>query len=243
MANNINALDSLKNEAVRVYTGMTVIFPQFSKEEILNISGLAPKFNGRYAMNNSTVAFVSDGEVYAIPYTRSVMDTLKKAGFRHDYFYVPFSNWDYPKNEQTKWERLCYKAHQEHADDFMSDCIKYCDEHNIRAISDETLAKCFQMPETGVNVKHLYFEDCYYPVITSSCMDSSVISNLGHFCSNNGKVVFVYRDGKTYVAKGYKIMDELRSAGYTKAGLFVPFSNGEEIQDCSLKMRWDSITK
>ena len=44
MANNIIiAMDSLKEGAVRVYSGMIAVFPQFAQEEALNISELAPK--------------------------------------------------------------------------------------------------------------------------------------------------------------------------------------------------------
>lgn len=39
-------MDSLKKEAVQVYTGMLVVFPQHLQSEALNISGLVPKFNG-----------------------------------------------------------------------------------------------------------------------------------------------------------------------------------------------------
>ncbi len=243
MANKIITMDSLKEEAVRVYNGMITVFPQFSQEETLNISELAPKFNGCYATNNSTVCFVSDNEIFVTPCTRLTLRSLHAAGFHQERFYVPFSNSDYPKSEQFKWNFLLEKARQSYAEDFVEDCVSYCDEHHIGTISDETLRNCFEMPSTGVKVKHFDFEDCYYPIINSTCFDCTAVDNIGHFCTNNGKVVFVYRNGKTYVTKGYGILSELRAAGYTKAGLFVPFSNCEQIQDSVLKARWDSITK
>lgn len=240
--NNIIAMDYLKEVAVRVHSGIIVVFPQFAQEETLDISELVPKFNGCYATNNSTVCFVYDNEVFVTPYTRSIMSSLRSAGFCKKYFYVPFSNGDYPKSEQFKWNALREKARQSYKEDFVSDCETYCDERHIGAIREETLANCFEMPESGVRVKHLYFEDTYYPIMNQSSLDCRSV-NLGHFCSNNGRVVFVYRNGKTYVAKGYKILNELRAAGYTESGLFVPFSNGEQIQDCALRARWESIAK
>lgn len=245
MANNIIAMDSLKEGAVRVYNGMITVYPQFSQEEALNISELipTPKFNGCYATNNSTVCFVDNNEVFVTPYTRITIRSLHSAGFSKESFYVPFSNWDYPKLEQFKWNSLCEKARQSYAEDFVEDCISYCDEHHIGTISDETLRNCFEMPSTGVKVKRYKFENCYYPIINSPCFDNTVINNIGHFCTNNGKVVFVYRNGKTYVAKGSGILNELCAAGYIQSGLFVPFSNGEQIQDPALKARWESITK
>jgi len=204
---------------------------------------MTPKFNGCYATNNSTVCFVSDNEIFVTPYTRNVIRALNAAGFCQKYFYVPFSNWDYPKAEQSKWNLLREKARQSYADDFVEDCAYYCDKHHIGTISEEMLQNCFEMPATGVKVKHLYYEDCYYPIINSTCFDSIAADRIGKYCTNNGKVVFVYRNGKTYVAKGYAIVNALRDAGYTETGLFVPFSNGEQIQEYALRARWESITK
>lgn len=236
-------LMELKKESIRVYSGMTVVFPQFHQEENLNIEGLVPKFNGCYAVNNSTVCYVSDNEVFVTPYTREAMYALEEGRFRKEYFYVPFSNWDYPKNEMVTWNQLRQKAKESYKREFVEDCEKWCDKHFIGALSDKTLENCFEMPTDGVKVKHLYFEDCYYPAIQNFCLDCTAVDKLGKYCTNNGRVIFVYRDGKTYVTKGYHILDELRAAGYTKAGLFVPFSNGEEILDFCLKARWDSIKK
>lgn len=243
MANMINALETLKKDgAVRVYPGMIAVWPQFNQEEALNLMELAPKFNGRYATNNSTACFVHENEVFVTPYTRAVIATLRSFGFTDDYFYVPFSNGDYPKQEESKWKYLRHQAEVAYQEEFTADCYAYCDKHGYGTISDETLANCFEMPATGVAVKHLYFEDTYYPAI-SRCLDCVAIDRIGRFCTNNGRVVFVYRNGKTYVAKGYKILSELRSAGYKESGLFVPFSNGEAIQDPVLKARWDAISK
>lgn len=234
MANNIT-MESLKERAVWVHPGMIAVFPQFEEALDVSVSGLAPKFNGCYATNNSTVCFVSDNEVFVTPYTRNIIRALQCVGFCEKTFYVPFSNGDYPKVEQFRWNSLRNMARQSYADDFVSDCQNYSDEHHFGFISEETLSKCFEMPATGVKVRHHYFEDCYYPIINSACFDCIAADRIGHFCTNNGKVVFTYRNGKTYVAKGYKILDELRAAGYTEIGLFVPFSNGEEILDPTLR--------
>ena len=237
-------MDSLKKGSVRVYSGMIAVFPQRSQEETLNISELVPKFNGCYATNNSTVCFVSDNEVFVTPFTRATMHSLHSAGFIEEYFYVPFSNGDYPKSEQLKWYSLLEKARHSYEEEFVEGCISDCDEHHIGAISNKTLRHCFEMPSTGVRVKHLQFEACYYPIINNSTfLDCNAALRLGRFCTNNGIVVFVHCDGKTYVAKGDGILKELRDSGYTESGLFVPFSHGEQILDPVLKARWESIAK
>ena len=46
--------------------------------------------------------------------------------------------------------------------------------------------------------------------ITGNFLDCIAVERLGHYTTNNGRVVFVYRNGKTYVAKGYgKTIGEL----------------------------------
>lgn len=241
MANNIIEMDSLKESAVRGYSGMTVVFPQFTKEETLDVSKLVPKFNGCYAMNNSTVCFVSNNEVFITPYEDIIERSLCSAGFREEDFWVPFSNGDYPKNEQKKWKDLCEVASQYRRKRNAEACVSYCDKHHIGTIRKETLENCFEIPVTGVKVKIRGYETYHYPCVN---FDGIVdYATIGHFCANNGKVVFVYRDGKTYVAKGYKIMEELRAAGYTERNMWVPLSNGEQILDNVLKECWDSIKK
>lgn len=237
------SMQNLIEDSIRVYPGMIVVWPQFGKEETLNVMELVPKFNGHYAANNSTVSFITGDNFYVTPYTRKAMKVLRESGFCEASFYVPFSNWDYPKFEKTRWESLREMAQKSYEEDFKADCYRYCDEHGIGAISEETLKRCFKMPSTGVHVKHLYFENWYYPIINSCCLDSWGVDKIGRYCTNNGKVVFVYRDGATYVAKGYKILDELRSAGYKEDGLFVPFSNGEVIQDPALRSIWEELGK
>lgn len=233
-----------ENESIRIYPGMIVVFPQLEQEGTLNASEIKSKFNGCYAVNNSTICFVSENEMFVTPYTKRTIASLHHAGFHEEYFYVPFSNWDYPKNECAKWESLCKAAKKEYENDFVEECVTYCDKLNIGTISDETLQNCFEIPSTGVKVKHFYYEDCYYPILDFTMeFDCTAVECIGHFCTNNGKVVFVYRNGKTYVTKGYKILDELKSAGYTEMGLFVPFSNGEEIIDPILRKSWESIKK
>ena len=64
---------------------------------------------------------------------------------------------------------------------------------------------------------------------------------LGYYSMNNGRTVFIYRDGHTYVTKGYWVIDKLKKAGYQRGSLFVPFSNGEQIVDPLLAAKWESI--
>lgn len=230
-----------KEEVLRVYNGLDVMWPMQNQVECMSfVQELCSKFNGCYSVNNSTVALVSDKMMYVAPYTRPLIEAL--AGFEKKSFYVPFSNGDYPLKYQYQWNCLRNAANEAYKEDFIADCEEYCDKHHIGTIGEEILQNCFEMPENGVRVKHIYYEDVYYPIMNQTCLDCNC-EKLGTFCYNNGRVVFVYRNGKTYVAKGYKIIPELEASGYRRAGLFVPFSNGEEIKDPALRQRWDSISK
>lgn len=126
MDNNSIAMESLKKEgAVRVYSGMIVVSPQCEQEEELNVLELVPKFNGCYAIKISTVCFVSDNEVFAIPYTRRTVDTLCSAGFREALFEVPFSKGEYPKEEQSKWRALCTEARQTRLEEVLDERVSF----------------------------------------------------------------------------------------------------------------------
>ena len=238
-----NNVQELINYSVRIYDGMTIVWPQYDKEEPLYFACNSATFNGCYAVNNGTLGFGVGCDLYVTPYTRRAIRILHEEAFTRKEFYVPFSNWDYPKAEAEKWQFLKEEARQSYKEDFAEDCAKYCDEHGIGTLSKEILENCFVMPDNGVRVRHIGYEDMYYPVIQNYCLDSVAIGKLGKFCTNNGKVVFIYRDGKTYVTRGYRMLETLRKAGYKETGIFVPFSNGEQIQDPALKARWEAIKK
>ena len=247
MANETITMEEMKRRSIKLYDGMKVVCPQLSEREetidLASLSDLIPKFNGCYATNNSTVCFISDGEIWVTPSTLMVIRSLSEAGFTERYFYVPFSNGDYPKAEQEKWYNLMKIANHLHKREFEDVCEAFCDKHGIGSLGDDIIKNCFEMPAEGVMVKHHSFDDCYYPILNSDCLDCMAVDKIGKFCCNNGIVVFVYRNGKTYVKKGYKIVKKLEEAGYKKTGIFVPFSNGEQILDPFQEYLWESIKK
>ena len=235
-------MENLKADSIRVYNGMITHYPQFREEEALHLSDVAT-FNGCYASNNGTLAYVIEGVLYVTPATRRAYRVLREEGFQEKYFFVPFSNWDYPKEAQSRWEQLRATQKKLMEEDFRQDCIKYCDEHYIGELDEDTLTKCFVMPKEGVEVKHVHYQTTYYPTINQTCFDSTIPSRIGRYCANNGRVAFTYRDGTTRVARGYWILDLLRAAGYKEGDLFVPFSNGEQIVDPEQRSAWEKVSK
>lgn len=241
MAKKYTNVQELIQDSIKLEELTEVTYPRLGETEILD-PGYAAKFNGCYASNNSTLAYVVDKVLYVTPHTRAASACLRAAGFKTSSFGVPFSNGDYPTNEKNRWDSIRKMAKEEYDAELVEDCIAFSNEHGFGELSEQALSKCFKMPKNGIKVRHCYrdYETVYYPEITTS-LDCVASEKIGSFDTNNGKVAFVYRDGNTYVAKGYKIVDELRQAGYKEKGLFVPFSNGEIIIDPVLAKQWENI--
>lgn len=79
----------------------------------INIEEIARKYHKCYCINRSVVAFVYRQVMYVIPFTKSVIDTLDKKGFRKADFFVPFSNGEVPKWRQGQWKDLNHWANAE----------------------------------------------------------------------------------------------------------------------------------
>jgi len=235
---NYLSMQELINDSIAISTPIRVTH-YFGQEEIYTPD--VAKFNGCYASNNSTLAYVDNSILYVTPFTMTALMCLKEHNFTSNSFYVPFSNGDYPTDQKAQWEKLRKMAQENHEEAFIEECISYCDNNGIGELPAEELSKCFQIPKMGIRTQRYGIESTYHPLITSTIFDCISIQRIGKFCYNNGKVVFVYRDGKTYVAKGYKILDFLRNAGYEQKGLFVPFSNGEQIIDPILARQWAAL--
>ena len=233
----------LVNQSLRIYPLMAVVWPN---GDIQHLNFNVAKLNGCFALNSSTLSFIKEGVQYVTPYTRKAISILRKCGFRNnqDDIYVPFANGDYPQNDVQAWKRLLMNASIKRQAEFYDDCRKYCIERGISHLDSKVLSKCFCIPASGVYVQKGLYNFTVYPVLTHYSFDCVAASRIAKYNFNNGKVVFVNTDGKTYVAKGYKIIEILENSGFTKeVGLFVPFSNGEIIDEADQRERWVSLIK
>ena len=146
------------------------------------------------------------------------------------------------KKEEETWQRLHEAARHEAEYHFLKDCIAYSDEHGIDTLPDEIMENCIVIPESGIEVKKEKFNDRIYPLLT--CFDCTINHKIATFNENNGIVVFIYYDGRTYVTKGRGILPVLKCKGYRRnEALFVPLSNGEIILDPSFRQKWSTIRK
>lgn len=182
-----------------------------------------------------------DGEIYAAPYTRSLVQLLNQAGFRNGSFYVPFSNGEHPYSRKTEWESLLLTANIAALKDFEEDAKAWCDDHHIDSIDENLLKSCLRIPRGGIPVESSGVYSIYYPRLNETCVDIVAINCLGSYSYNAGRIVFVYRDGHTYISKDPSIMDVLEKAGYRRGDFLVPLSGSEKITDAYLKYLWDNI--
>lgn len=242
MAKQIESIGSLKENSIHIYSGMISVSPSEASESEINMANAINKFNNCYAVKRPTVCFISDGIAYATPYTDKLIRSLKAAGLKEKEFYVPFSEGDYPKNEATRWVILKKKAIQTYVEDFIEDCTTYSDKHGIRILSEETLKGCLEVPFMGIAIVGLNYETCYYPILNVGISKETIAKYIGTYDMYNNTVIFVYRNGKTYITKGGHITDELKKAGYTRQKTFVPLAHGEKIKDKELQKEWEAIT-
>lgn len=105
-----NTIDTIRENSLRVYNGMIIIYPLFASQEPIDISDIV-ELDNCYAVNNSVICYVYEHNVYVTPYRSSTIQALEESGFRENYFYVPFSsNGSYPKTEESQWNSLRERA-------------------------------------------------------------------------------------------------------------------------------------
>lgn len=113
MANNYKTLgEEVLEKALCVCDGMDAVFDDHTIVPLTGIRENCVKFDGCYSFNNSTIAFFYKHNLYVAPYTRALDSALSYANFKQESFYVPFSNWDYPKAYQFRWFMLRNAARQ-----------------------------------------------------------------------------------------------------------------------------------
>ena len=239
------SMEELAKESLRIYNGMIVINPFYGSEEPVRVTDIILKFpTGRvFARNNSTVCYVWNDDVYAVPYTKRVISTLYQNRYYIDNFHVFFSNGDFPKAEQSKWFNIMLQARDERDFDFREETKEWCARHGIKEIAEVFLDKCIRIPDKGLEYKSINFEGRFTPVIDVDDLTETAIRRVGKYNVNNGAMCFVYVDGHTYIARRRKsIITELEAAGFKLCEeLYVPMSNGERLKNPMYQRKWEYL--
>lgn len=104
----ITSMEELKSAAIKLQDGMQAYWPQFARYETLDLNKLKEQVSAKtWAYNNSVVAFIDEeGDYYVIPCLKNVQRVLLENSYQKAYFYVPFSNWDFPIDLEAQWKAL-----------------------------------------------------------------------------------------------------------------------------------------
>lgn len=231
----ITMVQSLKRIAMS--SEMTIYYKNFNNETALFAPIVTENKEKCFEINNSVLAFIDNKILYFLPYFKKAVDILVDNGFTNNSIYVPFSS-GREKPISNKWDSLVTFAKEERAKDFKADCEQFCNEHHIGAIADNLLDNCLKLPDNGILLKHMYWTKTIYPEICG-CLDCIAVKKIGHYNTNNGVCIFVYRDGNTYVTRNICVIHALKENGYKEYGFFVPFSNGEFIENPLYAQKWD----
>lgn len=232
-------VEEIRRNAIEVKDGMMVYWPQEQTTEPLALGEIPFKFEHKFDMNNGILSFALEGTVYVIPEMWGAYATLQSEGFRKSYFYVPFSNGDYPLAYEAQWKKLLEEQRKSLREEFLEDCKGFCKKNGIKSIDPKLVAMCFEIPGGGLITHHLYGDSIVYPVLSSMCFDSTACSWMGTYATNNGTCQFVYCDGKTYVTRNWDVVEALQASGFKRKDRFVPLSNGEVPTDPRYKNIWN----
>ena len=233
----------LIGNSLKVTRGVRAFAPQYNASEEIDTSWIGIEHEKSYCSNNGIVAYVYEGTFYVTPWTGEVDKILSDNGFTRRDFFVPFSNSEYPEDAalKSKWDSLKVAAERKINEEFRKECIKEADEKGIGEIAPEFLNQCLAIPYTGLKIRSFCGEeDMVFPLNNGHFLDSNTAQKFCKYSYNNGVIIFVYRNGVTYLCKNSNIVDELDKAGYERRNMYVPLSNGEEFVDSRLQNYWAS---
>ena len=237
----------LKDLSLKVFTGMEIIWPTTGISDMLNLMNIVRRYGKAKVFavgeKSRSILYIRGENIYVTPYTRIALRILKQNGYRQEYLkYVPFDLTDEPRFEQTRWDELIHWAESTYREDFTNDCLEYADNNGIGKLPRHILNKCLEIPERGLAVRNNVFEESIYPILDKRRPDDHMIkSYVGRYSTQQGITLFIYRDGRTFLAKGRGITRRLKRRKYQETGIFVPLSNGALPVDKRLRSEWDAL--
>lgn len=240
---NMNTLQDLKEKAFKISKPIAVKYP-YEYIDFFDPSKQNYKNNTYDIFNHQVIAFFTENVLYVIPFTYKATEILENADFRllieDDDMYIPFSEGDYPLERREKWNALLEEALKQRSEEFIYECIEWCDVHKIGALNECLLEKCFEIPKEGLSVDFENSISKFYPISFENWAD--FMKKLGHYNSQSGTHIFVYRNGKTYVTRSYEVVIALRKANYnTNYNMEVPPLNDVIILDKNYAQMWEKV--
>lgn len=186
---------------------------------------------GTYDLNNSTLAYVDEQGIMHIGHaTEENLKVLEKAGYRRGVIWVPFSNGEVPSDPELrqKYIDLREKGREINRQKTIQEHLRIYSEIAERKGIKPIKGGLFMMVD-GIEYRFYGNETGRIEVNTDgSNMAIHRVDQVGTYDSNNGIIAFVDEQGRMWVGasteENWKV---LQKAGYTRGGIWVPFSNGE----------------
>lgn len=186
---------------------------------------------GTYDSNNGTLAFVDEQGVIRVGHsTEENFQALEQAGYRRGGIWVPFSNGEVPTDPELRkqYTELREKGReinkQRNTGEHLIIYQQTAEKRGIKLVD----GGLFVMVD-GIEYRHFGNETGKIDVNTDGYnMAIRRVEQVGNYDSNNGRVAFVDEQGRMLVgACTDENFDVLQKAGYSRGGIWVPFSNGE----------------
>jgi len=190
---------------------------------------------GTYCSNNSTLAYVDgEGGMHVGHSTHENREALQEAGYRQGSIWVPFSNGEIPTDPDIQKQYLELRERGREANK------KRATKEHLSLYSNAAEQKGVKPVEEGLwmmvdGIEYRYMGNKTERVeVNTDGYDMPIkrVEQVGTYDSNNGKVAFVDGEGHMWVgASTQQNFETLREAGYSRGGIWVPFSNGEMLTD------------
>lgn len=186
---------------------------------------------GTFDSNNGTVAFVDEQGVMQVGHaTHENFEALEQAGYRRGGISVPFSNGEVPTDPELKrqYTELRKKGReinkQRNTEEHLRIYQQTAEKKGVKPVEDGLFVVV-----DGIEYRHFGNETGRVDVNTDGYnMAIRRVEQVGTYDSNNGRVAFVDEQGRMRVGTCTKEnFDVLQKAGYSRGGIWVPFSNGE----------------
>ena len=190
--------------------------------------------NRSYLCKDEVVIFTVHGRTYATPFSESAIKILNEEGFK----YLQSKNIKRMEGaiEQIRQRELSGRRWKTLAREAVFIRREnYADEMGFEPMSDVIMNNCYRIPDEGIQITNGMNLYTYKPWIPDGYF-GPMVSMIGKFNTLGDMVVFIYRDGYTYLTNAevnrMDVIEELLKSGFIQAPINVPLSRvGEVIVD------------
>lgn len=213
----------------------------------VDVTSLTNRYGSKRIYNSygEVIGVYFEKEYFAIPKTKKNIHIIQSFGFMKDpSFFFYLNENEYPMDEELRqmWYEVTIRGSKERKEEFAEECKRWAEINKIKPVPKTELARCLLIPESGIRVRDAnneYDDRTYYPIV--SYLNPQSISEIGFYSAYENRIMFVDYDGKTYIGKGYYLVNILNSLNYRTFSYYLPIRANEIILDKDLRSAWEAI--